>query len=74
MYEIIVKETTSRVKRYFSMQTPEILPFFGISIHNCINIDDIPDCMDLEEAMKNIKLQDVIVNASSFVRVTTTEV
>jgi hypothetical protein len=29
--------------------------------------------MDLEEAMKKRKLQDVIINASSFVRVTTTE-
>ena len=72
MYEIIVKETTSRIKRYFSMQTPEILPF-GILIHNCINIDDIPDCMDLEEAMKNRKLQDVLFSASSFVSVITTE-
>ena len=73
MYEIIVKETTSRVKRYFSMQTPEILPFFGILIHNCIDIDVIPDCMDLEEAMKNRKLQDVLISASSFVSVITTE-
>lgn len=72
MYEIIVKETTSRIKRYFSMQTPEVLPF-GILVHSCINIDVIPDCMDLEEAMKKRKLQDVIINASSFVKVITTE-
>lgn len=72
MYEIIVKETTSRIKRYFSMQTPEVLPF-GILIHDCINIDVIPDCMDLEEAIKNRTLQDVIINASSFSKVTTTE-